>query len=242
MMRNSIICLVCFMATGFLLKATEDFERSYTLIPGRHITIDNKIGDIKVTGYNGEEIKIFARKKGPDRDAIKIIDRNFGPKVELFSMFSEFNNSKTSVDFEVKVPKSNNTVSIELRSGSGKIEAADFSGSLVVHSFRGDVEIANVQGNVYVHSVSGHMDAKIKKSEGRRWMKFDSGSGNIKVTAPSDFEARIELRTTGNLKTEFPVDISQGRYGEHIARGQLGSGTQRIEISSVFGSVSLLKQ
>jgi len=242
MVRKSIIILVCVIASGFPLKAKQDFERSYTLIPGRNIAINNRMGDIRVTGYKGEDIKIVAKIEGPDRDTIQIIDKSFGPRIDLFPISSKFKIDKTRVDFEVKVPESGKPVSLELKSGGGKIEVTDLSGNIVVNSFRGDVKIVNVQGNVYAHSVSGHMDVQIKGSQSRRWMKIDSGSGNISVTAPSDLDAWIEMSSNGELKTDYPIDIHKDRYRGYFARGKLGSGTQRIEISSNFGSASLLKK
>ncbi len=242
MVRKGIVILACVIAAGFQLEAKQDFERSYALITGRHVTINNVMGDISVSGYKGETIKVIAKSEGPDSDTIRIVENNFGPRVELFPVSSKFNSSKTKLDFEVKVPKSEKNVSIELKSGSGKIEATDISGTLIVTSFRGDIKVENIQGNLFAHSISGNLDATIKEAQGMRWMKLDSGSGNIKVTAPSNLEGWISMSTSGTLNTDFAIDKHQSRYGGKVARGKLGSGTQRIEISSVFGSVSLLKK
>lgn len=242
MTRKGAILLIGFIAVGVHLKATQDFEKNYPVTPGRHITVNNILGDISVSGYKGDQIKIIARRKGPDSEAIKIIDNSFGPRVELFPVTSKFKNSKTRVDFELKVPESGDGISLELKSGSGRIEVADINGNLVVNSLRGNVKVENIKGNIFAHSVSGDIDASIKKNGSERWMKFDSMSGNIKVTAPKDIDARVQISTSGTLKSDFSIPSRKNRYGGQFVRGKLGSGTQRIEISSVFGSVSLLKR
>jgi DUF4097 and DUF4098 domain-containing protein YvlB len=243
MIRKSVIFLACILAAGFQLRATQDFEHSYTLTPGRNISIDNKMGDVKVTGYDGKDIKVSAFTKGPDKDSIKIVDKSFGPQIILFPVSSKLRSSETRVDFEVKVPSSAKLVFLRLKSGSGNIEVSDFSGRLTAESSRGNVKVVNVSGFVDARSISGDMNAEIKQAQGRNQMRFVSMSGDVKVTAPSDFEALVAMRSaSGDLKTDFPIEIHKRRYGEHIASGKLGSGTQMLNISSISGNVSLLKK
>ncbi len=242
MIRKTAFSLICIIAVGVQLRATQDFERSYALVPGRHITIDNEMGNVNVTGYDGEDIKIVARKEGPDQEEIQIIDKSFGPHIVLLSMYPKFKSTKTKVDFEIKVPNSN-PIFMELKSGSGKIEVRDFNGGLIAESSRGEVRCVNVNGFVFARSVSGRLEAEINQSQGRSQMRFASLSGDIRVTAPKDFEALVDMKSkSGDLKTNFPIDIHQRRYGENTARGKLGSGMQMLHISSVSGSVSLLKK
>ena len=243
MIRTPVISLICILAAGVQLKAAEDFEKSYALVPGRHIVVDNKMGDVKVTGYDGEDIKVVARKEGPDRENIEIVDMNFGNQVMLFPKFSKFKSTKTKVDFELKVPNSEKPVFLVLKSGSGRIEVRDFSGGLIAESSRGEVKFVNVGGFVDARSVSGSMDAEIRQSKGKSQMRFNSMSGDIKITAPPDLEALIAMHSgSGDLETDYPIDIREGRYREHTARGKLGSGKQMIHISSVSGNVSLMKK
>jgi hypothetical protein len=243
MIRKSLIGLICILAAGVQLRAAQDFERSYNLVPGRHITIDNKMGDIKVTGYDGEDIKVVARKEGPDQDEIEIVDRNFGPRVLLFPKVAKFKSTETKVNFEMKVPNDKAPVFVELKCGSGKIEVRDFNGWLVADSARGEARFINVKGSLYARSISGSIDAEIDQSEGRNQMRFDSMSGDICITAPPDFNAWVAMKSkSGDLETNFPLDIHKRRYGERTANGKLGSGMEMIWISSVSGSVSLMKK
>jgi hypothetical protein len=245
MTRTTVISLLCIMATGIQLQAAQDFERSYDLVPGRDITIDNKMGDVKVTGYNGENIKVVAHKEGPDEKDIQIIEKNFGPqghRVLLIPKSAKFKSTSTRVNFEVKVPKSSGPVYMALKSGSGKIDVRDFNGWLVADSSRGEAKFVNVKGHLYVRSVSGSIDAEIDQSQNGSQMRFDSMSGDIRITAPKDFEALVAMKSvSGGLETDFPLDIRQRRYGERTAGGKLGSGSQMIWITSISGSVSLMK-
>jgi DUF4097 and DUF4098 domain-containing protein YvlB len=243
MIRKSLIALICILAAVVRLNAAQDFERKYAIVPGRHITIDNQMGNVKVTGYDGTDIGIVARMEGPDKEDIEIVDKSYGPRVVLFPVCSKFKSTQTRVDFEVKVPKTDKPVFMVLKSGSGKIEVSDFNGGLVVQSSRGEVKLLNVEGYVDAHSVSGNMVAEISQSKGRSQMSFNSLSGDIKVEAPPDLQALVAMRSvSGDLETNFPIDIQERRYAGNTARGKLGAGTQMIHLSSVSGNVRLLKK
>ena len=243
MIRKAAVGLICIIATGIQLTAAQDFERTYDLVPGRDVTIDNKMGDVKVTGYDGEDIKVVARKEGPDKEDIEITEKNFGPRVLLFPRSSKFKSTNTRVDFEVKVPKSKGMVFMALKSGSGKIEVRDYNGWLVADSSRGESKFVNVKGHLYARSLSGSIYAEIDQSHDGSQMRFDSISGDIQVTAPPDLNALVAMKSaSGDLETDFPIEIHQRRYRERTANGKLGSGSQMIWISSVSGSVSLMKK
>jgi hypothetical protein len=243
MIRKSVIFLVCIFASGFQIRAADNFEHSYTLVPGRGITIDNKMGDVKVTAYDGKEIKVSAQAKGPDKDYITVVDKSLGPQILLFPVSSKFKSTNTRIDFEVKVPSSTKHLFLKLKSGSGDIEVTDYSGGLVAESLRGNIKIVNVDGSVDARTFSGDMDVEIKQTKERRQMRFTSMSGDIRVTASPDLGAMVAMTSArGDLKTDFPIDVHQRRYGEHTAAGKLGAGTQMINISSVSGSISLLKR
>jgi DUF4097 and DUF4098 domain-containing protein YvlB len=87
---------------------------------------------------------------------------------------------------------------------------------------------------------------KIEMGEGqdRNNMSFSSISGNIDISAPSNLDALVEMSSaSGILKTDFPLEIQESRYGPgRSARGRLGKGKQILHIRSVTGRVSLIQK
>ncbi len=75
-------------------------------------------------------------------------------------------------------------------------------------------------------------------------MTFRSISGNVEVSAPSNLDALVDMSTaSGMLKTDFPIDVQERRYGPgREARGRLGSGKQILWINSQSGRVSLIQK
>jgi hypothetical protein len=244
MMPKSVIGLACVLACGIASWAAEDFRRSYDLSQVRELYITNFLGEVKVTGHSGDAIEVLAHIEGGNRGSVEIIDRSHGPRIEVFSKCSLWPMTPdTKVFFEVKVPDKANGVSIALETGNGSIDTTGYNGNLWAKSGIGNISVANVTGSIIVKSLGGNVDAKLNQVKDQRWLEFSSRSGNVKVVAPSDFEAKIHMTSSrGRINTDFPVPIHEGRYGEKTADGILGSTTQKMNINSLWGSVSLLKQ
>jgi len=242
MMQKSVIGL----ALLFTLQWTfaQDFQKTYDLPAGGHILIGNVLGDIKVSGYSGKSVEIRAVKKGPERDAIQIQDHSFGNRIELLTLFPQFHSHTSTVDFEVRVPASVDYNFTRISSFGGNVEVSGVGGRLRAESVRGNIEIRDVRGLVSAKSVSGNVNVEIARGQVPTHMRFTSISGNIDVYAPQKLDAVVDMSSaSGLLRTDFPIDIQERRYGPgRTARGRLGSGGRVLSISSVSGRVSLIQK
>ena len=226
------------------LALAQDFQKTYNLPEDGQILIGNFLGDVKVTGYSGIIIDIKAYKKGPERDAIEIVDLSVGNRIELSPRYPRFHSGKTTVAFEVRVPSSIRYNFSRLSSFSGNVSVANVIGMLRAESVRGNVEVKDVRGSVSASSVSGNVSVEINQVKERSNMRFRSISGNVVVLAPANLDALIAMSSdSGMLRTDFPIDIQERRYGPgREARGKLGAGKQVLWISSNSGRVSLIQK
>lgn len=239
MMRSSVI----WLALAFSLQSgmAEDFRKTYTLPPGGQILIGNILGNVKVKGYKGTSIEIAAHIKGPERDQVGIQDQSTGNRIDLRPVYPQFHSGNTTVDFEIRVPSSVAYNFSRLSSFSGDVEVSNVMGGLRAESVRGSVDVKAVRGMVSASSVSGNVHVEIDQAVGRSNMRFSSISGNISVQAPAGLDALIDMSSmSGLLKTDFPIEIQERRYGPGLsARGRLGNGKQILHMTSVSGIVSL---
>jgi hypothetical protein len=243
-MRLSIIAPVLTIVFSLQSGVAQDFRRTYEIGAGGQISIFNNLGDIHVKGFKGTTIEIVAIRKGPNREAIEIVDRSFGNRIELFPRYPQFPTGDTTVDFEVQVPAATGFNFGRLRSFNGNVEVSDVRGRVVAESVRGRVEIKNVSGLVSASSMSGNVSAEIDQIQGNCNMNFTSISGNIRVVASPDLSALVDMSSaSGMLKTDFPIEIQERRYGPgRSARGRVGSGKQILRMASVSGSVDLVQK
>ncbi len=226
------------------IASAQDFQKKYDLQAGGQILIRNYLGNVKVDGYAGTVIEIKAYKKGPDRDLIQISDLSADNRIELFSRFPPFYSGTSTVDFEVRVPSSIEYNFTGLSSFGGNVEVSHVIGRLRAESVRGNVEVKDVRGLVSASSISGNVSGEITQVQEPSNMKFRSTSGNVEVSAPANLDALVEMSTaSGMLKTDFPIDVQERRYGPgREARGRLGSGKQILWIDSQSGRVSLIQK
>jgi hypothetical protein len=242
MTRACMIGLACFLSTQ--LVWSKDFSKTYELVPGGQIFIENFLGDIKIKGFKGDSVEIIASKKGKDSDKVEILDNSTAYRIDIRLRPPQFPPGDMRVDFEVRVPKSVEYNFARIATFSGNVDISDVSGRLNSESVRGDIKLDNVRGLVSASCFSGNIEVDIAKAKERSNMRFSTISGNIEVTAPADLDALVDISCpSGMLRTDFPLDVQELRYGPgRSARGRLGAGMQILHMRSVTGRVNLIKK
>jgi len=238
--RLAILSFAC----GLMLvanAAAQDFQKSYRLGAGSDVRIGNISGNVTVTGYDGDSVVVTAIKEGPDRDKVEIEDKSTGDRVDVGVRYPERCNCRVDVRFDVKVPRSINYDFRHISSVSGDVDVSGVSGKLHASSVSGNVRVKDVTGSVNASAVSGNVEVDIDRLEGIESMKFSSVSGNVNVNLPSSLDADIQMSSlSGSLKTDFPIEVKERRYGPgRSAQGRVGSGSRTLNVSAVSGSVSL---
>ncbi len=229
---------------SFQLAQAKDFSKSYTLVPGGQIHIENFLGGISVKGFKGSSIEVVGKKKESDGDQIEILDVSTEYRIDIRQRPRQFPPGSARIDFEIRVPESVEYNFTRISSFSGDVDISDVTGRLSAESVRGNVALKDVRGLVNASSFSGNIKVDIGKVQGRNNMRFASISGNIDVAAPADLNAVVDIScSSGLLRTDFPLEIQEWRYGPaRSARGRLGDGKQILRIRSVSGRVNFVQK
>jgi Toastrack DUF4097 len=234
---SGILSLI-FAAT----TAAQDFQKSYKLAAGGQIHIGNVSGDVTVTGYDGDAVVVKGFKEGADRDRLDVEDRSAEGRVEIGARYPKHCECEASIRFEVQVPRSVKYDFDHISSVSGNVEVSGVSGRTPATSVSGEGKVYEVSGAVNAKSVSGDVEVAISRLDGAGDdMKFSSVSGSVNVRMPADVDAEVEMSSlSGGIQTDFPIEVTKERYGPRTsARGRLGNGARRLQLSSVSGSLSL---
>jgi len=250
-----------FVILASILAVAQDFQKKYELGAGGHINVSSASGNITVKGYEGGVVLVTAYKEGRDRDQVDVEDTSSGDRIELRSRYAPNCNCNASINFTVQVPRSVKYNFDKISTASGDIEVNNVRGQLSVHSASGDVTLADVNGAIKVSTASGDVRVKgasgtvnasaasgdveveLASIEGSDNMEFTSASGDINVKAPASLDATVEMScVSGNLKTDFPLEIKEPEHGSRrSAYGRLGSGSRSLRIRSASGDVSLTR-
>ena len=257
---SRLVALCGFVLLASAVCAAQDFSKQYELGPGGHISINTASGNVKVTGYNGSAVLVTAVKEGSDRDRVEVEDLSSGNHVELRSRYPEHCNCNASVNFTVQVPRgakysfdkigsasgnieiSSVAGDINGRSASGNVTVEDVEGNITASSASGDVLVTKAIGTVNARSASGNVIVDLAGVEGAGNMEFSSASGDVRVKAPTNLDADVEMScVSGDLKTDFALQVEKAEHGpRRSAHGRLGGGSRTLKIHSASGDVSLL--
>ncbi|GAA0669296.1 DUF4097 family beta strand repeat-containing protein [Kitasatospora atroaurantiaca] len=169
---------------------------------------------------------------------------------------------------EVKVGTASADVTVSGVSGhvavhgaSGETTLVGLSGRTEANTVSGNVDAQSVSGELRVNTVSGHLtvvagtaDKVLAKSvSGAVTLDLDvetaaditvtTVSGPVGVRLPSLADTKVEAgTTTGDLTSTFDELKIGGSWGAKRLSGELGSGSGKLQVTTVSGAVTVLRR
>lgn len=253
--RAALLAFAIFLITAEAYGA--DFQKEYQVSANGRISISNVSGDVTVTGYDGNSIRVTAEMSSSLQAQIE--ESSTTDSLQIKVKYNSNCSSDCSVNFKVQVPKSiaynyegiaSVSGDITIKGATGRLKASSASGDILVESFNGDVKassasgdlrLEDIQGSVKANSASGDVVASIESSNTS--IECHSASGDVHVKVNGDLNGDVEMSTlSGSIKTDFPITIETKEYGPgRSGRGRIGSGVNRISLKSVSGDLSLTR-
>lgn len=128
---------------------------------------------------------------------------------------------------------------VSANTGSGSVEVSDAGGPVQARTGSGGVRISTSGGPVNASTGSGGINVRMRTLRSAEDMEFRTGSGQITIALPDDFQGEIDASTgSGSVSTDFPITI-QGSMSRGRLRGSIGQGGPRIRLSTGSGGISL---
>ena len=147
--------------------------------------------------------------------------------------------SDATVDYVLRVPAG---VNIDLSTVNGPVSVAGTSGDVRVETVNGEIQIAARQGSLKLNTVNGSVSAVLDSISAAGDVSLHTVNGSVTAVLPPQLDGRVSFETvTGNIKTGFAVTAEGPTNPKHMS-GIIGAGgARRIDLSTVNGSVSLMK-
>lgn len=244
-MRNALYNLVTLVTLLLALAAVmpaqtlpaQTFPRElhevYNLNPDGTITVTNTSGYIRITTWNENRVQVDAVKNArreEDWPLIEIRVVSQPSRLEITTVYPRGRSNSTSVNYDLKVPRS--AVLNNIASTSGDVTITGPIASVIARSTSGSVMATDVAGNANLASTSGNATAK--KIGGS--LSISATSGNVTAT---DVAARATARCASGA-----INLSNVRDD---ASAYCASGSIRLEkiggraaAQSSSGSVTIL--
>ena len=246
----------------------ERLEFEDPLPPGTPVTVVNRYGDVRVKGIKDDHLPIFAVVQ-------KRTDSSFEPRIEIkhgststVTVLAEDPQKKTKVAEGIESPGFRVDLAVFVPVGSD-VSVETGNGLIKVKGPKKRIEAKSVMGNIELYPYD-QVEATTREGairtmyRGGDWSgnsSFKTLAGDIWVRLPRPVDAKANVRTSGEIATDFSMDIkrplrsrvksgkariSESRNGR---RGLLAKGLRRIinpfrqtpviKIESDIGSVHL---
>jgi hypothetical protein len=228
-MRITLLAVAALGAAGTLRgQGKTDFEFRRDLAVGKRLSVENVIGNVRVTGGPGRSVEITAVKRAgrhgaPEDVSVEVVELSDGVAVcvrypgqhsrrrdpddgdqknpcRRNGWSSGNDRNDTEVTFTVRVPDG---LRLHLGTVSGDVTAERLDGELEIESVSGDVRLAGGKGpSIEMETVSGDVTLLDGRAKG---VSGHTVSGNVVFEGPVLDSGSYDFSTTsGDIRLTLP--------------------------------------
>ncbi|MDT4965726.1 MAG: hypothetical protein QOJ64_463 [Acidobacteriota bacterium] len=229
----------------------EEFHQSYPLAADGRVSVGNINGDVHVTGWDRDEVKVDAIKKAYRRDRLdeaKIeirsdnssihIETDYPNRTQVFNDDGGHENNPAIVEYTLTVPRNARIDAIELV--NGKLDIENVKGDVKASSINGRLTAHGLTGATKLSTINGNLEAAFVSLDESKPISVGSVNGNLILVLPSDANAELKAGTVhGSIRNDFGLPVRHDEYVGHDLAGQLGEGGVLIKMGNVNGGISI---
>lgn len=228
-------------------RVTEEFHHTYPLAADGRIDLQNINGEVHITAWDQNEVKVDAVKRASNDKELKNTEIRINAKADSISIETHYNKEGdkedwgghhdfASVDYTLTVPRKAKLDEIKLINGS--LDVAGVNGEVHASCINGTLSAKELGGRAKLSTVNGQLEAKFERAAGE--VELSSVNGSIDLTLPSDAKASIEANTvSGGIDNDFGLHTNDHRFVGHDLRGELGGGGAQIRLNNVNGAIDI---
>jgi hypothetical protein len=248
--RSLMMAAAFFAAASVSADVTEEQTFTYQLDKDGRVSVENINGSVTIIGGSGNEVEIFAVKKGKNQELLDeiqiIIDHSDQairieteyPDKGVKSWFNWGDGEKGSVSYTISVPSGASLESIE--SVNGNLEISGVTGLVKAETVNGGIKASGLSSNAKIETVNGSVSATFASLSGAQKASCESVNGRVVVNLPSGSDASVSAETiNGGIDgSDFGLETSKGFIGREL-EGDIGDGSARLALSTVNGAIKI---
>ena len=140
-----------------------------------------------------------------------------------------------------RVTVSNTDGAVRVATGNGDVQVGNAKGAVRVTTGNGRVSVTTAQGPVEARSGNGDIDVRMTALRASEDMTFSTGSGDVRVTLPPDYNGELDASTgNGSISSDFDLKI-EGRMSPRRVHATIGTGGARLRLATGNGGLELRK-
>jgi len=255
---------VAVVAVAIALPASaEEWSKTYKISGRPELRVETSDANIRVETWDQKTIEanVVSTRYKIGEGGLQIEEHQNGDMVEINVRYPHhgmtFDIGNHRVDINIHLPREGK---VDLHTGDGKIDIADFKGEMYLRSGDGSQTIRAVDGRLRASTGDGHITAdgrfdelELKTGDGQvdaragggstlggEW-RLETGDGNVTLELPGDLAADVSLRTgDGHIDLDMPL-MTEGKLKENEVHGKLNGGGKLMTIHTGDGSIHLRK-
>lgn len=212
---SCVIAVVEYSDEG--IPVLDKFQRVIPLDFGGTLSLENIKGDIEISGWDREEVEVYAEKMFPRslKKRVHIFRRRIStPKIDI-DKFEDFIKIKTleeegsreigRVDYYIKVPQS--IILKDISTGEGEIIISDLYGELSVDLKYGNLIVENYSGTLTAYVDEGSVRTSLVDLREKDEINITVEKGDMVVYLSEEASVKIEgSAPNGDIFSEFELD------------------------------------
>jgi hypothetical protein len=148
------------------------------------------------------------------------------------------NSGDVSVEFVVRLPKGTR---VDVGTVNGSLNVSGATSEVRASTVNGGIDATTSGGPVTASTVNGSVVARMG-AVGTENLHFTTVNGSVTVELPAALDADLDLSTVnGRLTSDYPMTV-EGRIDPRHMRATIGKGGRQLKVSTVNGSVRLIKR
>ncbi len=206
------------------------------LAPSTSVEVDNPWGDVRLRASDAREMESSAmiqrRNADPVRAEVRVSRR--GSVIKFVVAYPAAPRGDLHrVDLALFVPKG---APVAVRTRAGMIQARGLANDLRLRSTSGNV-VVSTSGTVRIDTREGDVDVTLSGSAWSSAPRLVSRDGDITLRLDAESEARVDVRTRGEITVKAPARLERRRSGAVVT---FGHGTKPLSLHTRSGHVTLL--
>ncbi len=238
--------------------AQSDFQWRGRLETGQTIEIKGINGDIRATASQSGEVDLTAvrsaRRSNPNDVRIEVVPHAGG--ITVCAIYptapgrdpnrcepgdagrNNSQNNDTVVHFDVRVPDG---VGFLGRTVNGEVSGESLHGDAEARTVNGSVRLTTT-GRAVASTTNGSVSVSMGRADWPNGATFRTVNGGITLTLPGELSAKIQAEMlNGTLSSDFPISVVSSTMNPRRLSGTIGGGSRELNVSTVNGSIRLLK-
>lgn len=232
-------------------RVTAKETRTFSVSGAPRVTINTFDGQVRVHGWDKNEVTYTATKGSHDEESLKDINIQAQQQGQVISITATNNDQNYgTVHFDVYVPRQS---TLHVSSGDGALNLEGVSGQITLRSGDGPIEVANGGGQLQVNTGDGvikiiKFDGQVDARTGDGPISLDgnfnalaarTGDGEISLSVPAGSSFTIETNAPDEITNDGFVVVEDVTPSPRVKRWKIGNGGKVFVLKTGDGKILL---